>query len=238
MVRLIGLGVVILTLLLVGRWLVSEAVVPWEVDWSNRGSAVSAAPTQAAGLKPWEVDWNTSTAREAMPWEIDWGVARQGLKPSDRFDMDTYLTGKMGVESSGGKQLSNSSTTAAGQFQFTATTWKETVKKMGKDWTLEDRFDEEKSREAAEFYVRPMLTKYTEVLGRLPAYHELYTAHFLGNTGGLKFIQAPKHAVATEYVSKTAARNNRPIFFKEDGKPRTVGEVLDVLKNRFDRWIK
>lgn len=193
--------------------------------------------------EPWEQDWGVDAMTNAAPvakppWEMNWQESSGKIdRTATPFDMDTYLTGTMGVESSGGTQLYAATSSARGAFQFTESTWKEVVKKMDVDWTLEDRFDVEKSRQAAAFYVQPSFDRFKDILGREPAYHELYTAHFLGPTGGANVLRAPQEDSISKHVSSRAMKANRNVFY--DGKrERTVGEVLGVLKNKFDKWLQ
>jgi len=74
----------------------------------------------------------------------------------------------------------------------------------------------------------------TGVLGREPDASELYLAHFLGEAGAGRFLatlQANPDASAAG-VLPAAARANRAIFFERSGNPRSVGQVMDVIRGR------
>ncbi|MNL20548.1 hypothetical protein D3C87_1418030 [compost metagenome] len=56
--------------------------------------------------------------------------------------------------------------------------------------------------------------------------------HFLGRGAAGEFINAPRDDEATKYVSSKAARDNASVFFSK-GKPRTVGQVLEMFGRKF-----
>ena len=70
-------------------------------------------------------------------------------------------------------------------------------------------------------------------LGRQPDPAELYLAHFLGSAGARNFLGAlqnsPESSAAAIFPKPAEA--NRAIFF-DGGRPRSVGEVMDLLRAR------
>ena len=72
------------------------------------------------------------------------------------------------------------------------------------------------------------------VLGRQPDHAELYLAHFLGAKGAGQFLstlQSNPSASAAGLLPK-AAGANRAIFYNAQGGPRSVGEVMQVIRGK------
>jgi hypothetical protein len=73
-----------------------------------------------------------------------------------------------------------------------------------------------------------------DALGRKPTQGELYLAHFLGAGGAKRLIQmarsTPNASAAAAFPE--AARANKSIFLRADGKARSAGEVVAVLTNK------
>ena len=72
----------------------------------------------------------------------------------------------MQIESSGGKNNYNETSGARGPFQFMKKTWLDIISRMGKNWTWEDAWDLEKSREAADYYYNvriPQMLRYYDI---------------------------------------------------------------------------
>ncbi len=138
------------------------------------------------------------------------------------------------VESSGNPDAESPTSSAVGLYQFTESTWKKTVEDLGLDYSLGDRKDPEKSRVVMEEFTAQNRDILSRRLGREPSDTELYMAHFLGASGASKFLSAPPDANAKDYVSKSAANSNQPVFYNRDGSPRTVAEVLAMFKDKFE----
>src|SRR5690606_28435761 len=72
------------------------------------------------------------------------------------------------------------------------------------------------------------------VLGRKPTSGELYLAHFLGANGAKRLIQLqksnPNASAAAAFPD--AARANRSIFHRADGRARSTSEVLAALTGK------
>jgi hypothetical protein len=67
----------------------------------------------------------------------------------------------------------------------------------------------------------------TEALGREASGSEVYLAHFLGERGAIRMLQAGDDAVAAG-VDPRAAGANQPLFY-ENGRPVSVAELKDKL---------
>ena len=172
-----------------------------------------------SNMNPWEMAWNFVSGKEQQ-------VAPQQPPKPDYLD-------RLSIAESGGRVAVKSDTSSAtGSHQFIDKTWKETVAKMGKNYTLEDRKNPEKSKEVAAFFTNQNKEVLKKQLGKEPTDTQLYAAHFLGTTGAKKFLTAPPFMDATKVVDKDQVEANRNIFYTKDKKPRTVGEVYSVLKNK------
>lgn len=101
--------------------------------------------------------------------------------------------------------------TASGMFQFTESTWKEMVKKMGKEYSLEDRFDKNKALEVTKYFTEKNENYLKKKLGRDPNEAELYLAHFSGMGGASKLLQKLEenpNADSSIVYSAKAIKNN------------------------------
>ena len=168
------------------------------------------------------------------------GGATQGTA-LDQVRMQNYLKSMALVESSGNRYARPEKGTAAGLFQFTEDTWKTVTKQMGKNWSLQDRFDPQKSAEAAAYFTRGNAGVFEKKFGRSPSNEELYMMHFLGAGGALKFfdaLQKTPNKTAAEVVGFEAYSANRGVF--DD--PRTkrqlsVGEVYTQFTEKLGRGM-
>lgn len=199
---------------------------------------------------PWEMKWGESEAVPAKkgpqpsgaPWEMDWGKgkgepSKEAPTPhtSGQGATESYLEKTFQVESGGDVNAKASTSTATGPFQFTEGTWKDVTKRMGVDYPLSDRTDMEKSREVMTRFTEDNRALLIDTLGREPEEHELYIAHFLGEKGGPAFLQADPSLPAKQVVSDEAFKANKSVFVeKGSGRLKTVGEVLQKFKARYD----
>ena len=152
----------------------------------------------------------------------------------------SYLQKVAQVESSGKAGAKNPESSASGLFQFTASTWKETVSKMGKDYSLEDRFDPSKAAEVAKFFTEGQAGQLEKALGRAPSETDLYMAHFLGAGGAIKFLRAMSKnpsGPASEGAGSDQIEKNKPIFFtnKGAGRIRTLEEVYGLMQGKIEK---
>lgn len=76
----------------------------------------------------------------------------------------------------------------------------------------------------------------TSQLGRAPSSGELYAGHVLGPAGGTKLIQLAQsspNAAAADYYPEAAA-SNRAIFYQANGQPKSVADVYGFLTREAD----
>ena len=215
-------------------------IMPWQENYELKPTQAPAAPTLMQRAQEGAIQVVEAVKNVKMPWEMSWtekprtSFAKPVQADVRRTDnaVDSFLSKMETVESGGNPEAKNPTSTATGLHQFTASTWRDTVEAMGKDYTLADRKDPVKSREVARFFTQQNAKQAESELGRRPTEVDLYMYHFLGKGAAGDFLKAPRDEEATKYVSSKAARDNAAIFYSK-GKPRTVGEVIDNFRRRF-----
>jgi hypothetical protein len=153
-------------------------------------------------------------------------------------DMSKYLQSIAMIESGGNTNAKSKTSSAAGLFQFTDATWKDMTKKMGKDYSLEDKTDPAKATEVAEFFTKLQKTQLEKGTGKEANSTDMYMAHFLGAGGATSFLNAlgkdPSKSAA-EHVGKKAADANIGIFYDQSGKPRSLDEVYKLMESKIGK---
>jgi soluble lytic murein transglycosylase-like protein len=221
----------------VGEGLVDAVTPPWEQAKAiaNKFSQTitETVPKAVKSLLPWqEASQASEKARQGGStgsWEIN---APSSVKQANITESFTKKLEK--VESGGNPDAKNPNSSATGLHQFLSDTWKETVKQMGKNYTLEDRKDPVKSREVFQFFTQKNVERAITDLGRPPVEHELYMYHLLGRNGAGDILQAAPDKPAVEFVSLKQAKANKNIFYNDKGKSRTVNEVLTTFRKKFE----
>jgi len=169
-----------------------------------------------------------------------------------------YLLNTAMRESSMNPTAKAKTSSARGLYQFIESTWLTMVKEEGPKYGL-GRFSAAIERGAnGEYSVRdpaarshilklrndPQISalmagalakrnsaELSDALGRAPTDGELYAAHFLGANGAKRLIELqrsnPKASAAAAFPE--AARANKAIFQRADGKPRNAAEVFAAL---------
>lgn len=174
-----------------------------------------------------------------------------------------YLLTTAARESNFQTQAKARTSSAAGLFQFIESTWLQTLKEEGERFGLERYAPHIFKTSSGRYYVpdrqvRAEILKlrhdpdvasvmagaftqqnaeYVESkLGRAPTQGELYIAHFLGRGGATRLIglaDTSPAARASAHFPKAAAAN-RGIFY-DNGRPRTVAQVYDLLVSDHSR---
>lgn len=164
------------------------------------------------------------------------GAVATGSKPTS--SISDYLK-KVAIVESGGKSDAKASTSSAsGLFQFTEGTWKQTVKEMGKNYSLEDRFDPSKSTEVAAYFSNKQKTQLEKSTGQSANDVDLYMAHFLGAAGASKFLNAMRQnpdAPASAGADPDQIRANMSIFMTKDGQQRSLKEIYQLMANKLGK---
>ncbi len=171
----------------------------------------------------------------------------------------SYLLAQARLESSLNPNAHAATSSASGLYQFTNSTWLQTLQKHGdalganvgglsagagaagadpasRAQLMALRSDPNASAMMAAQLASDNQTALTGVLGRTPDASELYLAHFLGADGAGKFLTAlasnPDQSAAA--LLPRAAASNRNVFFDSSGSARSLGQVMSLLRSRMD----
>jgi len=190
----------------------------------------------------------------SAPGEVHAAIARAAQATGVDFG---YLLAQAKLESGLDPSAKARTSSATGLYQFTGSTWLRTLDRHGAehglDWAsaaidggkvrdpaaraqiMALRQDPQLSALMAGELASDNRADLTGALGRAPDNAELYLAHFLGSEGASRFLAAlsadPGQSAAA--ILPKAAGANRAIFF-DGGAPRSVGQVMDLLRARLD----
>ncbi|MEM6409760.1 MAG: lytic transglycosylase domain-containing protein [Pseudomonadota bacterium] len=168
------------------------------------------------------------------------------------LDFDLLL-GVAKRESSLDADAKAATSSASGLFQFIDQTWLGAIKEYGAEIGLGDqaktieatangftvadpaqreaildlRFNPSVAAKVAGKTLAAAKDRLTAALGREASGSEVYMAHFLGERGALRMLQASETSAAAE-VDPRAAKANTSLFFK-DGQALSVAEFKDKL---------
>ena len=177
-----------------------------------------------------------------------------------------YLLAKASQESSFDADAGATTSSAKGLFQFTKGTWLEVLKRHGDELGLGDvasrimsspggrlrvldkaseeeilglRVDPKVSSLAAAAYARDNSLALESAIGRTPDAPDLYLAHFLGPTGAGAMLNAAADApnIYAAHIAPAAARANPAVFYGASGTPRTVADVVALIRDRFENQL-
>lgn len=147
---------------------------------------------------------------------------------------DYYSTVRI-LESGGRNRARASTSSAYGPFQFIESTWNAYTKKLGKDYSLEDRSDYAKSLEIMRAFTEDNRARMVKRLKRPVSDVELYMGHFLGPSGAIKLLNANDNVDASKLLVREA-NSNKSLFFKRgSNKARTVGELKEEITRKYMR---
>lgn len=159
---------------------------------------------------------------------------KENIVDSISTQRDYYSTVRM-LESGGRNRARASTSSAYGPFQFIESTWNTYTKKLGKNYSLEDRSDYAKSLEVMRAFTEDNRAKMVEGLKRPVSNVELYMGHFLGHSGAIKLLNADDNVDASKLLVR-AANSNKSLFFKRgSNKARTVGELKEEITRKYMR---
>ncbi len=183
---------------------------------------------------------------------------------SHRTGVDfAYLVAQAGQESGFRADAQAKTSSARGLFQFIESTWLETLRDHGAKHGLaaqaqqivtgsdgRPRVNDPRARReilglrndpriaavmAAE-YARSNQELLSRELGMELSKTDLYLGHFLGPAGAGKFLAALKDNPAQNAASllPEAAEANRAVFYTDDGRPRSVGDIHAMFERRLE----
>ena len=196
----------------------------------------------------------STTNGPAAPITARAAIARAAQATGVDFD---YLLAQAKLESGLDPSARSGSSSASGLYQFLGGTWLDTLKKHGAEhglgWAADAAADPAMRGQVMALRQNPEIAALmaaelagdnkaalTGALGREPGSSELYLAHFLGSGGATRFLAAleadPDRSAAS--VLPGAAASNRAIFFAPGGAARSLGEVMDLLRDRLGRAME
>jgi len=169
----------------------------------------------------------------------------------------SYLLAQAKLESGLNPGARAPTSSAAGLYQFTRSTWLRTLDRHGAEHGLDGaggaiesgrvadpstrsqllalRYDPDASAMMAAELALDNRAELSGALGREPDAAELYMGHFLGTAGATTFLTAlasdPERSAAS--VLPQAAAANRAIFYGPGG-ARSLGQVMDLIRGRVD----
>jgi len=151
-------------------------------------------------------------------------------------DLEKYLKATALIESGGNAQAKAGTSSAAGMFQFINSTWAQTVKEMGKNYTEADRFDPAKATEVMAYFTSKQKSQLEKGTGKEASNVDLYMAHFLGAGGATKFINAmaKNPAMSAASLDPAAAAANKSIYF-DKGRERSLQEVYALMGQKMGK---
>ncbi len=152
-------------------------------------------------------------------------------------NLSSYMATTAMLESGGDANARAKTSSAGGMFQFLDGTWKQLTKEMGKNYSLEDKFDPRKAAEVMAYFTEKNKKQLERSTGRPASNTDLYMAHFLGAGGASKFLNAMgrnPNALAAD-MDPRAARANKNIYYDESGKPRTLKQVYDLMASKYNK---
>jgi hypothetical protein len=210
----------------------SPADAPWKLNWSDKLKEATPekgiVETVKDKVKPWLMEWGF-ISRENDKQSVKTPPVKDPSKP---FDINQYLVKLAATESGNDPKAKAPTSSATGAHQFTSGTWMEMVNKMDLPYTLSDRTNPEKSAKVAKGFTEANVAKAKADLGREPTMLEAYMYHFVGKSAP-RLIQAPYKDNAVDHVTPRQAKANKNVFYKPDGSPKTVGEVLNKYGDKF-----
>ncbi len=137
------------------------------------------------------------------------------------------------AESRGNPTAQAATSSAFGIHQYTKDTWREAVKKYGREIgvNMKDIANPQAQYAITQALIeREYVPALSKVLGRTPDDGEIYLAHFAGVGGAKRLLRAPDNAVAARLLPKAAAAN--PSIFYDGKKPRRVSDVIQIVAGK------
>ena len=165
---------------------------------------------------------------------VDSPKKKESVVDSINPQKDYYSTVRI-LESGGRNRARASTSSAYGPFQFIESTWNAYTKKLGKNYSLEDRSDYAKSLEIMRAFTEDNRARMVKGLKRPVSNVELYMGHFLGPSGAIKLLKANDNVDASKLLVREA-NSNKSLFFKRgSNKARTIGELKEEITRKYMR---
>jgi hypothetical protein len=151
-------------------------------------------------------------------------------------NLEKYLKATALIESGGNANAKAGTSSAGGMFQFISSTWAQTVKEMGKNYTEADKFDPAKATEVMAYFTSKQKSQLEKGTGKEASNVDLYMAHFLGAGGATKFINAmaKNPAMSAASLDPAAAAANKSIYY-DKGRERSLQEVYGLMGQKMGK---
>lgn len=183
----------------------------------------------------------------SAPKQVQSAIARAAASTGVDF---TYLLAQARLESGLDPSARARTSSATGLYQFTGSTWLKTLDRHGAAFGIDADLGHDPAQRAQLLALRqdPQLSALMAgelandtraylagALGRDPDNSELYLAHFLGPDAAGRFLAAlaADPGQSASALLPRAAAANHAIFYA-GGTPRSVGQVMDLLRARLD----
>lgn len=210
-----------------------------------------ARPSTATTTKPEQVSAKPlSTVTTDVPKSVKKAVVGGDVKSAIHKASQvvgvpvSLLTAMAGVESAFRTDAGASTSSAKGLFQFINSTWVGVLAKYGDKYGVPkdaSRFDPTYSAIMAAAMMKHEGYPAAKAAVSNPSMTDIYLTHFLGPTGGRKFIfayMANPDAYGTSAVNEAQANANYNIFFdKVTGNPRTLRQIYDMFAKKLGTWL-
>jgi len=175
----------------------------------------------------------------AASYGVKSAVAGEGVDVAgSNVNMTDYLKKIAMVESGGKADAKAKTSSASGLFQFTEGTWNQMTKQMGKNYTLQDRFDPKKAAEVAAYFTSQQKSQLEKGTGQSASEADLYMAHFLGAGGATRFLNALRanpDGPASDGADPKQVQANASIFYDKKGDIRSLQQVYDLMSNKVSK---
>lgn len=189
----------------------------------------------------------------SQPATVRADIARAAERTGEDFN---FLLAQARIESSLNPNAKAGTSSAAGLYQFTKSTWLGTLERHGSKhgfgWAsaaisngritdprmseriLSLRYDPAASSLMAGELAGDNRDDMTRMLGRQPVASELYLGHFLGSGDASRFLSALERdpAASASDLFPSAASANRAIFFDGQGRDRSLREVMNLVDQK------
>jgi hypothetical protein len=157
----------------------------------------------------------------------------------DQSQLSPYFRALGIQESSSDPTAKNPVTSATGMFQFVNATWNDLVDRYGETHglTRDGRTDPVQSMKAVELFNQDIANVFNS-RGVATNDKNMYMGHFLGPSGGARFISALEKNpddLATKHADEQSVAKNKTIFYVDgdESKPRTVAQMYEYQTRRF-----
>jgi hypothetical protein len=150
------------------------------------------------------------------------------------FGQQSSLSGKIKqAESGGNPNAKNPLSSASGLYQFTDSTWRSAVDKWGRSRGI--KYSDKNNPQAQEMLMQKLTADNSRILkakGIEPTDGNIYFAHFMGAPAASKAINMLGKGAIAARSFPSEARANPTIFFNQNGQPRTVDQVYEIITSK------